>query len=294
MKGGSEFTRIKRWTRIKMKKIIALIVCAAAAIFFSAPQSGAETADKLEFDANLTAFTSPIVEAYLPYGYSDLSEQAQKCYIDIRRAVVTRKNSVKVSSRISGKTLNEISGILHGQDPLMLGSFSIEFCGVNTDNAYAKFTYTDSEPMPEGAVRDTVKQADNIVSSISADADEAGRLKEIMDYIAENTEYKSTDSELGRSAYGPLVNGESDSKGYAYAMKLVCAKAGINCAIIYGTDEQGNEHVWNKVRINGSWYNVDCAQFDAEGGGYFLIDDETMGKNFTQDTLFDYPAAGAQ
>ena len=60
-------------------------------------------------------------------------------------------------------------------------------------------------------------------------------------------------------------------EAYARAMKVLCDKAGIPCVLVDGmaiTDpnKAGEGHMWNYVRLNGSWYGVDVTWNDPTGG----------------------------
>ena len=90
---------------------------------------------------------------------------------------------------------------------------------------------------------------------------------------------------------GALLNRKAVCDGYAKAMRLLCGIEGIPCIRITGTftddDGQAVNHAWNKVCIEGVWYNVDAtmdAWHVADGNtrysvinhGYFLVSDDAM------------------
>lgn len=60
--------------------------------------------------------------------------------------------------------------------------------------------------------------------------------------------------------------------GYAQTFAVLCNRAGIDAITVTSAT-----HEWNKVRLNDSWYNVDCT-WDDQGGGaiytYYLRSDE--------------------
>lgn len=231
-------------------------------------------------------------EPMLPYQYDELSTQAQKCYIDIRKAVIAHKNSVKISSRISEKTLLTIADILKDQDPLTFSGTEIEYNGISTDNAYARLTYSYTKGVDDSIAKQVAKEADKVIAAFAPDADEYGKFLAIHDHITATAEDDSEDRELSRTAYGPLVLGKGISEGYAYAFQYISIKAGLTSVIVSGTDANGSVHTWNKVRIGDSWYNVDCSA-DDEGGNYdcFMVSDETIKQLYTESGSGDYPAS---
>lgn len=279
-----------------MKKIISAIVSAAmaVAVFGSASlnasaETYSESAFKLETKAPSQGFVS---EAMLPYQYGELSDQAQKCYLDIRKAIAARKNSVKISSRISEKTLINIADIMCSQDPLAFDDVSIEFNGASTDNAYARLTYTYSKGVSESTFKQTVMEADKVIAAFPPNADDYDKFLIVHDYIVNCTEYDETCSKpFVRTVYGSLVLGRGVSTGYAHAFQFICMKAGLTSMIVSGTDADGNEHIWNKVKLGGEWYNIDCSQDDFDGSyEHFMVSDEVMGQLYTESRT-DYPAS---
>ena len=231
-------------------------------------------------------------EPMLPYQYDELSTQAQKCYIDIRKAVIAHKNSVKISSRISEKTLLTIADILKNQDPLTFSGTEIEYNGISTDNAYARLTYAYTKGVDDSIAKQVAKEADKVIAAFAPDADEYGKFLAIHDHITATAEDDSEDRELSRTAYGPLVLGKGISEGYAYAFQYISITAGLTSVVVSGTDANGSVHTWNKVRIGDSWYNVDCSA-DDEGGNYdcFMVSDETIKQLYTENGSGDYPAS---
>ena len=109
-------------------------------------------------------------ETMLPYQYDELSSQAQKCYADIRKAIIAHKNSVKISSRISEKTLLTIADIIKNQDPLTFGGAEIEYNGISTDNAYARLTYSYTKGVEESIEKQVAKEADKVIAAFVPDA----------------------------------------------------------------------------------------------------------------------------
>ena len=87
----------------------------------------------------------------------------------------------------------------------------------------------------------------------------------LHDYLAVNCEYDETESENGTlpqesySAYGALVNRTAVCQGYALAYKYLLNQAGIEC---YMVTSYVMEHVWNLVKLDGQYYQVDVTWDD--------------------------------
>lgn len=249
-----------------------------------------DTITRIEFDSFLQKSAA---EPMLPYQYDELSSQAQKCYIDIRKAIIAHKNSVKISSRISEKTLLGIAEIIKNQDPLTFGGVSIEYNGISTDNAYARLIYPYTKGVDESIGGQLAKEADKVIAAFAPDADEYGKFLAIHDHITATAETDGTEAKsFAQTAYGPLVIGKGFSEGYAFAFQYISIKSGLTSTVVSGTDTDGNAHTWNKVKIGDNWYNVDCFSDDEdENHARFMISDDTMNRFCTENSSGDYPAA---
>ena len=99
----------------------------------------------------------------------------------------------------------------------------------------------------------------NIVSSlkISGKSDYV-KLSKIYKYITKNIKYAKKNVPVKYSAYGALIDKDAYCQGYATLLYRMCCEAGIDCRTIEGrADGTAYEHLWNAVKINGSWYYCD-------------------------------------
>ena len=117
-------------------------------------------------------------------------------------------------------------------------------------------------------------------------------MKMVHDYLVDNISYDSSISKPNiYNIYGALVNKECVCEGYARAYKYILDELNISCILVIGTATNGEEntenHAWNYVKLNNSWYAVDTTWDDPIiiGGGilnkkskyrYFLKGKETM------------------
>jgi hypothetical protein len=111
-----------------------------------------------------------------------------------------------------------------------------------------------------------LSRAEDIIKSLKLDGlEQSEAVKAIHDYIAANTRYNFTNGDSAYTAYGVLVEGSGVCDGYSYAFWLLCSLAGINCVRVSGTataDGISDLHAWNKVQVDGLWYNVDVTWDD--------------------------------
>lgn len=141
-----------------------------------------------------------------------------------------------------------------------------------------------------------LQAAQSIVNSIiSSSMSEYTKVKTIHDYLVDSITYPSTIDTSNRSLFtctGALINKVAVCQGYADAFSLLCYLSGVQADIVSGPANNGSSvigHAWNQVRINGTWYNIDCT-WDApvySGYGqarvynYFLITDSTISADHT-------------
>ena len=148
------------------------------------------------------------------------------------------------------------------------------------------FECSDKDRKSEYAVskslRDSYRsQLDKVVKEVMAELDgldsEYEKEKYINDYICDNVSYNET-AALNNTSYGALVLNNALCEGYARAFKLLCNRAGIECALIVG-ESQNTGHMWNRVNIDRKHSFVDVTWNDREdykSYAYFNITDEQI------------------
>lgn len=123
-------------------------------------------------------------------------------------------------------------------------------------------------------------ELDAWVDEVLKETDTIAREKKIHDLIVETVDYDEKyylyneerfweyECEEGytQSCYSVLVKEPRTTvcAGYSMAFELLCNAVGIENISV--TSEA---HQWNRVRLNGSWYNVDCTWDDADDGWYY-------------------------
>jgi uncharacterized repeat protein (TIGR02543 family) len=115
------------------------------------------------------------------------------------------------------------------------------------------------------------------VAELSGYSSDYETVKAIHDMICENTVYNddivvnnTVDSAaeltaMSQSAYSTFMMGTTVCAGYAQACELLCNALGIDAIVVTSSD-----HEWNKVRMEDSWYNVDCT-WDDQGVTYYTF-----------------------
>lgn len=144
---------------------------------------------------------------------------------------------------------------------------------------------------------------DQILSSIPANYPEVEREKRIHDYILAHVEYdyvaaanpNPADSVLPHAydIYGAAIEGKAVCEGYAKLFQYLCCRTGINATQISGTADGGG-HMWNAVKIDGDWYEIDVTWDDGDGQllyyQYFNLTHSQMAQNHsTGETELSFP-----
>lgn len=122
------------------------------------------------------------------------------------------------------------------------------------------------------ATRQVKTQADAWVATANKCADDEEKVKVLHDLVVDNVEYNNDfgtssfdeDTAYSQSAYSVFCTDKTVCAGYAQAFEMICNVAGIDCFAVTSSN-----HEWNKVRINDSWYNVDCTWADQSSWIYY-------------------------
>lgn len=253
-------------------------------------------------------------EHFAPYR-DLLGESGQQVYDRLRLAFLQGEYAVQVPPRevMPFDTLFEVyTGLLFDDPGLFQLSKSLQV------------TYTDgpegntTQPglLFEGAALEEARarfeaEATAVLAGAAGYAGELEKVKYIHDYLARTVEY-DRQAPRGHEAYGAMVDKRAVCDGYAAAFKYYMNRLGIQAAIVTG-HAGGEEHAWNLVLLEGTWYALDITwddPVDAEAGtwnyDYFLLSDAAMGATHTRDArgmrlpacpsgryqgMFRYPAA---
>ncbi|MDL2233363.1 hypothetical protein LJC63_07260 [Ruminococcaceae bacterium OttesenSCG-928-L11] len=92
---------------------------------------------------------------------------------------------------------------------------------------------------------------------------------------------------------GVFAEGQAVCEGYAKAMKLILDKKGITNILITGKLD-GVDHMWNAVKIDGSWYYVDTTNDDVNNSEDFLLkgaDNDAYATHVADDIFNGFPVS---
>lgn len=120
------------------------------------------------------------------------------------------------------------------------------------------------------------QRVNEILSLVDDNMTEFEKALVVHDEIALNCEYLNDEDNMKYiTAYGALVNEKANCQGYSAAFSHLMSLLGIETEVV---ESSSLFHVWNKVKIDGSWYNADVTWddplYDKQGHvshKYFLL-----------------------
>ncbi len=168
-------------------------------------------------------------------------------------------------------------------NPEMFPIYTVEY--VKNKNLSSYTAGTDSVYGPRLSQRELDEVAEAVTDFMNEMArqklDVVEKVLVAHNYLARNCSYAASWAKNGaNTAWGALIYGEAQCSGYARAMKALCDAMDVNC---YYVHSDKNDHQWNMVEINGTWYVVDV-QADASSYCYdfFLCGSNFHGQSYDQ------------
>lgn len=138
---------------------------------------------------------------------------------------------------------------------------------------YLTYSENDSNYLEENLTEEKINQqlkevnekADEIIKN--AQGSNYQKIQYIHNWLIDNLEYDKTYTESNtRDIYGALINGNVVCEGYAKSFKYLLDKLEIPCILVSGeainSENKRENHMWNYVKINETWYAVDVTWDD--------------------------------
>lgn len=128
------------------------------------------------------------------------------------------------------------------------------------------------------AIKTAISERNSKVNTIigGASGTDYQKVKYFNEWLTNHNEYNtSPDLTAAQSSYPDAwecisaLTGKTGTngpvcEGYARAMKVLCDQSGIPCVLADG--DAGEAHMWNNIKIGGSWYVTDTTWNDPKGG----------------------------
>ncbi len=174
-----------------------------------------------------------------------------------------------------------------------------------TTNYYVLKAYRDGETIPDNERK--AQKLYQVVSEImqenvNSQMTDFEKEQALHDYLVKTCRYsrnldQPANSDIYR-AYGALINKDAVCNGYAEALQLLFACAGIESKFVLGTAD-GISHAWNLVKLDNEWYHLDATWNDPIPDkkniaihSYFNVSDEILSKTHTWERT-NYPESNS-
>lgn len=261
--------------RLKAASLVAIVLMLV--VFAASANIGSPTSKPtfMPTAAEATTRTPAVVSNKIKTKVSTVAQYERNLYLGLKN------QEDKIQFSILGYKKNKfnfdnINKIIAKEPTIAYGytgmNGSIKYTSDGKALMKIKFIYSASKDKRKKMKADTERKATAILKKIiKPKMTDLQKEKAIHDYIVRNTVYDYKNYINGTipmedyTDYGALVKGKAVCDGYAKAMFRLLNKAGVKCLYIVGTANDGNGsfgHAWNKVKINGKYYNVDATWDD--------------------------------
>lgn len=253
-----------------------------------------QPSDTVTSAGSLSAVREPEDMRYI---YSSLSPKEQEMYDILQNAAENFLPRAEFPEKLSPETLKKLYLAVYYQENIFWLTSS--FYRPDSESSTLRLTYRYDEETTHRMQADVSRKAWEISSAFDENTSDYEKLRTFHDYIVLNCTF-SDDPQTDSTMYGVLCGGYSRCEGYAASFNYLCRKSDIPCITVTGTGADGGSHAWNKVMLEGEWYNVDCTWDDPILDPpdesfirryYFLVNDSDIEgiTHFTDSTYFTYP-----
>ncbi len=241
-------------------------------------------------------------EILRPYSYNQLNEKQTYIYDAVVAAAEQLKTDVALSTvmEITADDYCEVYQQIYNDEHALFYIDTKMQYAMNTNtkklaSAIIFYKYSDEKIIE---MQEKINaEVNNILAGVTADMTEYDIVKYFHDYLASNVVYDES-AENCRDIYGVFVDKKAICGGYSKAFSLLCDKVGIETVTVTG-DADGEAHMWNMVKIDGKWYNIDVtyAVTESELGSYvrydyFCVTDEMLADTRSvYEQIYTYPEA---
>ncbi len=237
-----------------------------------------------------------ILEDYTEkYAYNLLTSKQKKLYKAVYEGIADYEETIDVSSL--GCTDSDIRTvfftIVYENPQFFWLETECDFTTIGNNLKTVSPSYLRTEKEISEIQPKIEKAAQKIINEALKKDDLFEQVLYIHDSIVDMTVYKSN-SKLAhiRNIDGPLLNGYALCEGYAKTFAYLCQSIGIEAICVSG--ESGGSHMWNIVKLDGEWYQMDVTFDDPTGittceHTYFCITTEQMLKDHKLDNPFPVP-----
>ncbi len=224
--------------------------------------------------------------------YQQLDSNEKAVYASLLKGMQKQEEEIPLPYEISGYMYEKLYCLLEKQESDMFFLDSSYYTADKFRKATIIYRQKDYDYSKE---INSLSEIRKNISDNLPQGDDYEKAMYIHDYIVNNCRYleESDDTIYESTAYGCLVEGVANCEGYAKAFDLLASDAGLQSILVTGTTNDGKNHAWNQVNVNGNWYNIDVTWDDKEDGEirwiYFLCDDDSFSRTHFKEVHYFTP-----
>lgn len=250
------------------------------------------------------------------YAYGMLNDSQKNTYVEIYAVLTDMQDNVVLTSKDTKEIDLAFRSVMvdHPEIFYVKGySLGKYMYGTTIDRIALTGTYTMSKDAVEQKNREVERYITNVISNAPTSGDYE-KIKYVYEYLIMNNKYVEN-APNNQNILSVVENGKTVCQGYAKMTQLLLNRMGMFCTLVNGTalgsngvgggrtDEWG-AHVWNIVKCNECYYNVDTTWGDAaftfigEEGTmpsvdinyeFLLVDDDELSKTHRSDPVVEMP-----
>jgi hypothetical protein len=241
------------------------------------------------------AYTADIFNAY---GYSSLTDNQKALYSLIVKNIASLPDEIPLGDlNVTASDYQIVYTLMRQDDP----RFYFLSDEIRANQYSGKDQLAALKPVYVGTKEEITSASEKIELAANAIVSKASGMsdynKVVLFYeeIINSTVYE-LEGEWVTEIYGVFVNKSAQCQGISKAFKYLCNKAGMQCILTTGYNAKGDAHMWNLVRVNGNWYNIDLSLGNTDNFytkySFCLTDDAHIYSSYRRDyRRNDLPAA---
>lgn len=238
------------------------------------------------------------------WAYSLLTDKQKQAYLTLVDGILKCKSSIDISDcNIIDSDYDKAFAAILADNP---HAISTRGAGRTTLSGGKMLSIRYTYNLTAAECSEIMKKVEQITADVIAEAknlpNDYERVKLFHDWIINRTTYIDNGESYLWRLDGPIIQAKSVCEGYSKAFSYLCQSVGIECLLVSGTavsSISSGPHMWNMVKIDGSWYHTDVTWDDpvrTDGKpvlryDYLLISQAKISKDHSVESTFKIPAA---